>query len=142
MINPQMPETNIIPPPKPSLFLDPALKNIDTIMKQYWDDYTELYRIVEEKKQIKETQSETSGLDTAPKPIKKKKPDANDSTLFGGPLRGTPLRQRLYEQHCYLREKILTTGAAITPRAQAHNRKFPHETLEAVTAALLQKKYT
>jgi hypothetical protein len=68
-----MPETNIMPAPKPSLFLDPALKNIDAMMKQYWDDYPELYRIVEEKKQIKEKQSETNGLDRAPKPIKKKK---------------------------------------------------------------------
>jgi hypothetical protein len=34
MIQPQMPETNTMPPPKPSLFLAPALKNIDAMMKR------------------------------------------------------------------------------------------------------------
>jgi hypothetical protein len=80
MIQPQLPETNSMPPPKSSLFLDPALKNIDAMMKQYWDDYQGLYRIVE-KKLIRESLGETNGLDTAPKPIKKKKSAAAVTVL-------------------------------------------------------------
>lgn len=110
--------------------MDAVLKQCDEMMKQYWDDYPDLYEAIQAKKQqpIKAVPLKTV-IDKISTPPLTSEAKVKPSSILDTALRGPELRQLLYENHCIRREHVLASGSAIVPRTQANNRKSSHLSL-------------
>ena len=112
----------------PLATLDPTLKKIDEMMDDFWTDYPDLYEAVQVKKQEKVDSS--IPLKTSITALNSSQSDAEVVPIFNTPLRGEKLRQKRYEHHCQIRQKINETGSQISHRTQAQNKKSAHQTIE------------
>lgn len=112
----------------PLATLDPTLQKIDEMMDDFWADYPDLYETVQVKKQEKVNAS--IPLKVSITALNSSQSDAEVVPIFNTPLRGEKLRQKRYEHHCQIRQKINETGSQISHRTQAQNKKSAHETLE------------
>ena len=101
------------------------------MMDQYWGDYPDLYQTIQNKKKNNTEEKREAVIDNKEKmePPISTEPTALKK-LFNPPLRGAALRQKCYDNHCQIRQRVLATGSEITPRTQAHNRKCDHKTIE------------
>ncbi|MCP4494853.1 MAG: transposase family protein, partial [Gammaproteobacteria bacterium] len=60
--------------------------------------------------------------------------DAERIPIVTMPLRGEWLRQKRYDNHCQIRQRINETGSEIIHRTQAQNKKCAHQTIEEAQA--------
>ncbi|MCP4474376.1 MAG: hypothetical protein GY821_07380, partial [Gammaproteobacteria bacterium] len=116
----------------PSSGLDTTLQAIDEMMHQFWNDYPELYNAVQETKQAKANR--LARLKASMAATHASQSDAERIPIVNMPLRGERLRQKRYDSHCQLRQKIHETGAQIIHRTQAQNKKCAHQTIEEAQA--------
>jgi len=115
----------------PASFCDEVVNQCDHMMQEYWEANPDLYRIVQQRNQeaaiaklaVELPENNIQSNEHNPVGSKEKAP-------WNVPLRGARLRAQIRSSHQEIQQDVLTMGAAILPRTQAHNRKAPYTTIE------------
>src|SRR5271166_2316475 len=107
------------------------LDKYEQILLQHRTENHDLYRIIELKKKNATMEDRSQIIsETEDKNTHSHTPTIKNVSLLNQPLRGQALQTRIRESHREIHQQVITMGADITPRTQAHNRKLSYNTIE------------